>query len=58
MITFNTQEDFEKAVEAIICEKLRISAKTSMDKYYTDNITINLSIKFNKETISTCYFGT
>lgn len=58
MITFETQEDFEKAVEAIICEKLRISAKTSMDNYYTDDVTVNLSIEFDEETISTCYFGT
>lgn len=56
MITFETQQDFEKAVEAIIREKLRISAKTSMDNYYTDDVTVHLSIEFDEESISTCYF--
>lgn len=58
MITFETQEDFEKAVEAIIREKLKISAKTSMDNYYTDDVTVNLSIEFDEESISTCSFDT
>ncbi len=58
MIVFETQEQFEKAVMDIIREKVRLSARTSMDNYYTHDVTVHLSLEVDEESASTCYFET